>query len=156
MFIDSLSPNQTIQSTPQHRDSLISPNVSIQDHSTPREPVDFQGSSEPNQLTNSLMRHVVSSGNDALNLLFEAAAHTSSRSNDMTPERQPGVGSGHGISRALSHSLPQATYTGTSPAAPPPIELSMTDPSLISVWESFRVVKLGWLNAKEAVTFVDK
>lgn len=145
-----------MQTPPQHRDSLISPHASIHDQSTPRETVDFQRSSEPNQLTNSLMRHVVSSGNDALNLLFEAAAHTSSRSNDLTPERQPGVGSGHGISRALSHSLPQATYTGTSPAAPPPIELSMTDASLISVWESFRVVRLGWLNAKEAVTFVDR
>jgi hypothetical protein len=102
------------------------------------------------------MRHVVSSGNDALTLLFEAAAHTSSRSNDMTPERQPGVGSGHGISRALSQSLPQATYTGTSPAAPPPVELSKIDASLIGVWESFRVVKLGWFTAKEAVTFVDR
>lgn len=145
-----------MQTSPQHRGSLISPDASIQEHSTPREPIDFQGSSEPNRLTNSLMRHVVSSGNDALNLLFEAAAHTSSRSSDLTPERQPGVGSGHEISRVLSHSLPQATYTGTSPAAPPPIDLSMTDANLISVWESFRVVKLGWLTAKEAVTFVDK
>uniref|UniRef100_A0A093Y4I2 Transcriptional activator ARO80 n=1 Tax=Talaromyces marneffei PM1 TaxID=1077442 RepID=A0A093Y4I2_TALMA len=141
---DSLSPSQPKHTPQQHN------------HATPREPIDFQGSSEPNQLTNSLMRHVVSSGNDALNLLFEAAAHTNSQSNDMTPDRQPGVGSGHGISKVLAQSLPQATYTGTSPAAPPPIELSMTDANLISVWESFRVVKLGWFTAKEAVTFVDK
>ncbi|QGA14004.1 hypothetical protein EYB26_001656 [Talaromyces marneffei] len=140
---DSLSPSQPKHTPQQHN------------HATPREPIDFQGSSEPNQLTNSLMRHVVSSGNDALNLLFEAAAHTNSQSNDMTPDRQPGVGSGHGISKVLAQSLPQATYTGTSPAAPPPIELSMTDANLISVWESFRVVKLGWFTAKEAVTFVD-
>ncbi|EED23102.1 C6 transcription factor, putative [Talaromyces stipitatus ATCC 10500] len=154
IFIDSLSPNQAMHTSPQHRESAVSSNTSF--HPTPRESHGFQASSEPNQLTNSLMRHVVSSGNDALNLLFEAAAHTNSRSAEMTPERQPGVGSGHGISSVLSQSLPQATVTGTSPAAPPPIEISKTDPSLLSVWESFRVVKLGWFTAKEAVTFVDK
>jgi hypothetical protein len=102
------------------------------------------------------MRNVVSSGNDALNLLFEAAAHTNSKSNDMTPTRQPAVEPDHGMSKVHYQSLPQAIATGTSPAAPPPVEISRSDPSLFGVWESFRLVKLGWFTAKEAVTFVDR
>lgn len=136
---------------------MVSTNISIhQGHPTPGESIEFQGSSEPNRLTNSLMTHVVSSGNDALNLLFEAAAHTSSRSNDMTSDRPAAMGSGHGISKVLYQSVPQATATGTSPAAPPPVNISRSDTNLLSVWGSFRLVKLGWFTAKEAVTFVDK
>lgn len=102
------------------------------------------------------MRNVVSSGNDALNLLFEAVAHTSSKSNDMSPERQPTVVSSHDMSKKHHQSLPQAIVTGTSPAAPPPVEVTRSDPSVLGVWNSFRLVRVGWFTAKEAVTFVDR
>lgn len=161
--IDSLStsPVQTMDIPNHQRNIMAASNVGFQQsQSTPSDSIDFQSSSESNQLTNSLMRHVVSSGNDALNLLFEAAAHTNSTSNQVDVGRQPGVASGHGISQALSQSLsqslPQACVTGTSPAAPPPIELSKTDTNVFGVWESFRAVRLGWFTAREAVTFVDR
>lgn len=115
-----------------------------------RPPVD-----DSSGLTSSLMRNVVSSGNDALNLLFEAAAHTSSKNTDLGPETPSNTQPSYGVPETQYQTNPRATAIGTSPAAPSPVELSHSDHNSLGVWESCRFVKMGWFTAKEAVSFVD-
>jgi hypothetical protein len=101
------------------------------------------------------MRNVVSSGNDALNLLFEAAAHTSSKNAGLGPETPSNTQPSYGVPETQYQTNPRATAIGTSPAAPSPVELSHSDQNSLSVWETCRFVKMGWFTAKEAVSFVD-
>jgi hypothetical protein len=112
-------------------------------------------SSVSNGLTSSLMRNVVSSGNDALNLLFEAAAHTGSKNDDLGPDTQSNTQPSYGVPETQYETNYKSTAIGTSPAAPSPVELSNSDQNSLSVWESCRFVKMGWFTAKEAVSFVD-
>ena len=35
------------------------------------------------------------------------------------------------------------------------IPLSQPEPSILRLWESFRFVRMGWLTAKEAVSYID-
>jgi hypothetical protein len=99
------------------------------------------------------MRTVVSSGNDALNLLFEAAAHTHTQTDGLESGREA---AGYGVSERQYRTIPQAVAIGTSPAAPPPVEISSSVTNLLGVWESCRFVKMGWFTAREAITFVDR
>lgn len=48
--------------------------------------------------------------------------------------------------------LPPAPSASTRPACS---ELSTPDRNTIRLWNSFRFVRMGWLNAREAVTYVD-
>lgn len=101
-----------------------------------------------------MMRTVVSSGNDALNLLFEAA----SQANTSTGRLHASANTRADQSDLLNQGphIPAATTIGTSPAAPPAIELSNSDTDLLKVWGNCRFVKIGWFTPSEAVTFVDK
>lgn len=109
-------------------------------------------------LGNSMMRTVVSSGNDALNILFEAAA-AHSRGNGMGPDAQPGNNTSS-ESRAARN---ENSWTGGDSAAPfhvatrtvYPVEISQASKEVLEVWEACRFVKMGWFTSKEAVTLID-
>lgn len=109
-------------------------------------------------LGNSMMRTVVSSGNDALNILFEAAAAHSGR-NGMGPDAQPG-NNGSSESRAARN---ENSWTGGDSAAPfhvatrtvYPVEISQASKEVLEVWEACRFVKMGWFTSREAVTLID-
>ena len=102
------------------------------------------------------MRTVVSSGNDALNILFRAAEASSM--NDITTASRGGT----------THSSPnvqpgQQPYGdpgsvasfGTAPTASEYPALSTIEPDVLRVWEACRFVKLGWFTATQAVTYID-
>lgn len=114
--------------------------------------------SSSSALASPMMRTVVSSGNDALNLLFEAAAYdqdnNSQENNGQKTNSQPTVE--RGTLNTQSSRPPRSTGAlGTSPAAPAPVEISHSTQDVIHIWEACRFVKMGWFTAREAITFVD-
>lgn len=109
-------------------------------------------------LGNSMMRTVVSSGNDALNILFEAAA-AHSRGNGMAgPDAQPGNNPSE--SRATRSENPWACGNSAAPSHVAtrtvyPVEISQASKEVLEVWEACRFVKMGWFTSREAVTLID-
>ncbi|GAB1195013.1 hypothetical protein APSETT444_004265 [Aspergillus pseudonomiae] len=110
-------------------------------------------------LANSMMRTVVSSGNDALNILFEAAAahskeHGNGLSESSTPSRN--ARSSTGRSNNYDNSLNQSIVPPEVLAkAAQPVEISQASKDVLSVWGACRFVRMGWFTAREAVTFID-
>lgn len=104
-----------------------------------------------------MMRTVVSSGNDALNILFEAAA-VHSRENEMI---ESGLQSRNAQSR--SHRSRQSIGSGDVNAISPealakavkPVQLSHASREVLAIWETCRFVRMGWFSSREAVTFID-
>ncbi|KAJ5090028.1 hypothetical protein N7532_008712 [Penicillium argentinense] len=111
-------------------------------------------------LASSMMRTVVASGNDALNILFEAATAQDQEDNTSnetdTPHR---VGSKSGAPNGRERSTPRnfesPTTFESAPRAQHPVSISDVDPETLQVWEACRFVRMGWFTAREAVTFVD-
>lgn len=105
------------------------------------------------------MRTVVSSGNDALNILFEAAAahskeHGNGLSESSTPSRN--ARSSTGRSNNYESSLNQSIVPPEVLAkAAQPVEVSQASKEVLSVWGACRFVRMGWFTAREAVTFID-
>ncbi|KAF2119028.1 hypothetical protein BDV96DRAFT_369743 [Lophiotrema nucula] len=98
-------------------------------------------------LQNRVMRTVVSSGNDALNLLFEAAHHRDAIDAQEQSASQP-------------YETPQSRTTIQDPSSPftfraQPVQMSQPSPETLKVWTSCRFVQMGWFSAHEAVTYVD-
>lgn len=100
-------------------------------------------------LAQSVMRTVVSNGNDALSLLFQAAT-----------QQRPGTGS-NDSSRQVTFDqrmdanaiTPRSTLFGG--AAPEPVAITPAAPDVYKLWKSSRFVKMGWLSAAEAITYLD-
>lgn len=111
-------------------------------------------------LASSMMRTVVASGNDALNILFEAAtAHNQEEtpSTDTSPPLEGGSRSG--TSNAKERNTPRtfenlATFESVSRAIGPG-DISEATQETLNVWDACRFVKMGWFTAREAVTFID-
>ncbi|KAL5121458.1 hypothetical protein ACEQ8H_000530 [Pleosporales sp. CAS-2024a] len=107
-------------------------------------------SSTQPDLAHSVMRTVVSSGSDALNLLFEAANHRDAMDN----QEQSG---------SQAYETPRSGATGFDgvPSSPfhtfkaQPVQMSTPSPETLKVWTSCRFVQMGWFSAHEAVTYVD-
>ena len=105
-----------------------------------------------------MMRTVVASGNDALNILFEAAtAHNQEENtNDVSPL---GAGLKTGGSTAKERNTPRHYDTPIAfepvPRTSRPIDLAEAAPETLQVWEACRFVRMGWFTAREAVTFID-
>lgn len=100
-------------------------------------------------LANSVIRTVVSSGNDALNLLFEAAHHR-----DAMDAQE------HAASGSQSYETPQSGHSLPNPASPfifraQPVQMSTPSPETLKLWTSCRYVQMGWFSAHEAITYVD-
>lgn len=111
-------------------------------------------------LASSMMRTVVASGNDALNILFEAAtAHNQEEtpSTDTSPPLEGGSRSG--TSNAKERNTPRtfespATFESVARAIGP-ADISEATQDTLNVWDACRFVKMGWFTAREAVTFID-
>lgn len=111
--------------------------------------------SSDHMVADSVMRTVVSNGHDALNLLFQAA----------NQEGQPDGQSPHGAGRTPQSSIGNLSGVActSSPAISVPMSMNVapgatpSDPNadVLEVWSAFRFVRMGWLSAQEAVTFVD-
>lgn len=89
-------------------------------------------------LTRSVMSTVVSNGNDALNLLFQAAAQDPGNSDP---------------TRVVNFNTRRSTVTAT------PTNLVHTGIRFTldvhKLWRSSRFVKMGWLSAEEIVIYLD-
>lgn len=113
-------------------------------------------------LADSVMRTVVSNGHDALNLLFEAANQEGQSDGQSPSSRHP---HGAGCTPLSSVGNLSAAACTSSPAVSVPMSMNLTsgaaasDPNtasdVLEIWSAFRFVRMGWLSAQEAVTFVD-
>lgn len=106
-----------------------------------------------------MMRTVVASGNDALNILFEAATaqdQEDTTSNEVdTPLRAGSKSSGpNGKARSTPRDFESPNFE-PPPKNVGPVTISVVAPETLSVWEACRFVKMGWFTAREAVTFID-
>ncbi|CAG7922082.1 unnamed protein product [Penicillium olsonii] len=104
-------------------------------------------------LSNSMMRTVVASGNDALNILFEAATAQEDSHTDNSPESVTGAPS-TGPSNVLTPGNYDAAFEPITRVIRP-VQLSNASQDTLNIWEACRFVKMGWFTAREAVTFVD-
>ena len=120
------------------------------DFQSPHAPLRRISSSQPD-LAHSVMRTVVSSGSDALNLLFEAANHRDAIDNQEQAASQ---------AYETPRSGPSG-YNNDMPSSPfhtfraQPVQMSTPSPETLKVWTSCRFVQMGWFSAHEAVTYVD-
>ncbi|GES63619.1 C6 transcription factor [Aspergillus terreus] len=109
-------------------------------------------------LANSMMRTVVSSGNDALNILFEAAA-AHSQDNGLTEGAQTRNAHNPTDNATRHESSLNQIHSTVAPEvlakAIQPVELSDVTKEVLSVWEMCRFVRMGWFTSREAVTFID-
>jgi hypothetical protein len=113
----------------------------------------------PTGLASSVMRTVVSSGNDALNLLFDVASNDRENAlqgiEDLAPVPDSQMHDGSvresGLAFADGHGLGSATpFEKSSPANLPSYPREM-----LKVWQSCHFIRMGWLSAREAIYYVD-
>ncbi|KAF2878267.1 hypothetical protein BDV95DRAFT_480394 [Massariosphaeria phaeospora] len=118
---------------------------------SPRAGLRRVSTSQPD-LASSVMRTVVSSGNDALNLLFEAANHRDAidaREQINSPYETPRSGpSTYGLER---DGMPASPFIFRAQ----PVLMSKPSPETVQLWTSCRYVQMGWFSAHEAITYVD-
>ncbi|KAJ5347226.1 Fungal transcriptional regulatory protein [Penicillium brevicompactum] len=128
----------------------VEPLQSNQNLSHPHETTKHRSNSS---LSSSMMRTVVASGNDALNILFEAATAQEESHTDASPES----GSGGQSTGPSQHQTPGNYDTAFEPVTRVirPVQLSSAAQDTLNVWEACRFVKMGWFTASEAVTLID-
>ncbi|RGP64485.1 hypothetical protein FLONG3_9543 [Fusarium longipes] len=93
---------------------------------------------------------LVSNGNDALRLLYQPAIELVNK-NGTSPNHQGPV------SRNALHRTGDISTPGTN-ELPTMIRLNNVPtaiPNPLTVWRSFRFVRMGWFTAEEAVTYID-
>lgn len=96
-------------------------------------------------LADTVMRTVVSSGNDALNLLFRAAEQRDAQSPQyQTPGSHRSRVGGDFATPGRASTVPTET-----------VQLSHAQPSVLEVWSALRFTRMGWFTAEEAVTYMD-
>lgn len=112
---------------------------------------------QPAGLASSVMRTVVSSGNDALNLLFEAAHHKDViDSQEISRQAEGGATNVQTVADGELYETPRSTIPNvTSPFMAHPVRMSKASRDVLKVWNSCRFVQMGWFSAEEAVTYVD-
>ena len=98
-----------------------------------------------NGLTDTVMRTIVSSGNDALNLLFQAAEQRDAESpQHQTPASLTSHVDGDFSTPKTAFGIPTAS-----------VQLSKASPPVLEVWAALRFTRMGWFSAEEAVTYID-
>ncbi|KAJ5513339.1 Peptidase T2 asparaginase 2 [Penicillium fimorum] len=102
----------------------------------------------------SMMRTVVASGNDALNILFEAATAQEDINPDTSSESLAGPPSAGPSTQDRAPKNYDTTFE-TVARVIHPVKLSDATQDTLDVWEACRFVKMGWFTAREAVTFID-
>jgi hypothetical protein len=106
-------------------------------------------------LVDSVMRTVVSNGNDALNLLFQAATREREPTVDASPVATLSPRQSRDHITSASHESPASRLAFAPPSAAAQVPLSKVAPDVLRLWSCTRFVKMGWLSAVEAVTLVD-
>lgn len=149
----------------RHSQMEISPegvaesNMHVHANSSPSQAYQDSRHRSNSTLANSMMRTVVASGNDALNILFEAA--TAHQDDNSMEESSPamGVPSRNDASRPKERSTPRNFESPTGFESVPrsicAVNISEVTQDVLQVWEACRFVRMGWFTAKEAVTFID-
>ncbi|KAF2025291.1 hypothetical protein EK21DRAFT_76767 [Setomelanomma holmii] len=154
--------NTFAQLPPLHRSSVSvhgttpgqSPRINGSHRSEPFSPVGLGhlrriSTSQPD-LAHSVMRTVVSSGSDALNLLFEAANHRDAIDNaEQTGSQAYETPRSGPIGYEGVPSSPFHTFRAQ------PVQMSTPSPETLKIWTACRFVQMGWFSAHEAVTYVD-
>ncbi|KAL1648719.1 hypothetical protein SLS58_001895 [Diplodia intermedia] len=108
-------------------------------------------------LADSMIRTVVASGNDALNLLFEAATRegavaSSGREGGYSLD---GAAVGDG-GEPVTYATPGSSMSISSGLlVPNAVQLSAASEDVLDLWKCCRFVRMGWFTAREAVTYVD-
>jgi hypothetical protein len=107
-----------------------------------------------------MMRTVVASGNDALNILFEAATardQDDTPPSDESPPVEAGPRSGGSIAkeRVTPRNYQSPAGFESVPRAARPVDISNATHDTLDVWNACRFVRMGWFTAREAITFVD-
>jgi hypothetical protein len=101
-------------------------------------------------VTESMMRTVVSNGEDALNLLFEAAhQRTDAASNHGSLETD--IAGPNGASTISANTASPALST---PFSQPAMSTNLSTEAL-DCWKAYRFTKMGWFSSEEAITYVD-
>jgi len=99
-------------------------------------------------LAQSVMRTVVSNGHDVLDILYQAATQDQGSTRS---EHARNVGFESQV-RPSTTSL-DVSSLGLNPLEP--VRISPAAPNICKIWKSSRFVKMGWLTADEAVTYMD-
>ena len=115
-------------------------------------------------LAPSVLRTVISSGNDALNILFEAASHDAT---NHTFDSNPTDGPSHQRPPTWATSTPPVeTHTSDDTpvtvslrshhdALPQPMNFLPPSAELLRLWGACRFVTMGWVTAKDAILYID-
>lgn len=103
-------------------------------------PAPVPASDHDQALLQSVVRTVVSSGNDALNVLFQAALEQRDRNQAST-------------GKASRTQAPNTSPHDRQPALPATTSVPQYK---LNVWRRSRLVRAGWLTAEEAVMYVDR
>ena len=117
---------------------------------------EYAASPATDSLADSVMRTVVSSGNDAMNLLFEAAR----QEGDCEAQNAQGENDGAASTQTMGiqfHPTSKHTHSTNAPS-PPPHNVRIPDAcsDALEVWSACRFVKMGWFSAHEAIFYIDK
>lgn len=109
-------------------------------------------------LENSVMRTVVSTGNDALNILFEAA-----RQNENAEPIAQQIETDVDVSSLIENkdhrkpaSLRSPVYSTTRAPGQADRRTSAPNPTLLKAWSTCKFVREGWFTSSEAVFLVDR
>lgn len=123
-------------------------NASMADRAQLMHPSDVYMEETVPSLANSVMRTVVSNGNDALNLLFQAATQDQAEHRSETARH-----TGFGTQTGTGVTTPHSTFLATNVMEP--VAISPAAVTIYKLWRSTRFVKMGWLSAEEAITYID-
>ncbi|KAI7763145.1 hypothetical protein LZL87_012182 [Fusarium oxysporum] len=93
---------------------------------------------------------LVSNGNDALRLLYQPAIEHANKAVASPSNQGP-------ISRHQLHPTRETSSPGTTASVRTsrPTHISPTPHNPLTVWRSFRFVRMGWFTAEEAVNYID-
>ncbi|KAJ5959473.1 Peptidase T2 asparaginase 2 [Penicillium vulpinum] len=141
--------------TESHRGSLDHPSVGpSQPDQSPSRAYENSRHRANSTLANSMMRTVVASDNDALNILFEAAT----AQEDVNPDASSESLAGPPSAGPSTQNRTPGNYDSASESVARvihPVKLSDATQDTLNIWEACRFVKMGWFTAREAVTLID-
>lgn len=102
------------------------------------------------KLSDPVISTILSSGKDALNILFEAAAHQEELAATAKVSNYSPLGTHQ------SHNTPGSLFSsGTTSAVSNAVNSSHPSPDILKTWSYCRFVIAGWLSAEDAITYID-
>lgn len=142
------------QSEPSSPPNITEDTDGIQNNGTsPRRYTEDHHNRQPSTLDNPMMRTVVSSGQDALSILFEAATHT--QETDMAERDSSDLANGEISQESPLSQMHSTVLPGTLARTNQPVELSQVSNEVLVNWEACRFVMMGWFTSREAATLID-